>query len=151
MAHLSFHSPVGSLTLFEEDGLLVALDWGRVPECDGVPAVLGEAKRQLDAYFEGDLQDFDLPLEPRGTEFQRRVWSEMQRIPFGEVRTYGDLAYAIGSGPRAVGGACGRNPLPIVIPCHRVTGANNRLTGYSGGQGLDTKRRLLAFEGLRFP
>ncbi|GAB6052443.1 methylated-DNA--[protein]-cysteine S-methyltransferase [Magnetospira thiophila] len=147
MAHLSLHSPVGPLTLFEENGFLVALEWGRAPEADAASPVLDEAKRQLDAYFDGDLQVFDLPLLPQGTPFQQRVWAEMKLIPFGELRTYGDLARVTGSGPRAIGGACGRNPLPILIPCHRVTGANGALTGYSGGEGLETKRRLLALEG----
>ena len=89
---------------------------------------------------------FDLPLRPSGTQFQVAVCNAMLRIRYGEVRTYGEIAEDISSAPRAVGGACGRNPIPILIPCHRVVGANGKLTGFSGGEGVSTKRTLLTLE-----
>lgn len=145
MPSLSFESPVGLLTATERDGAIVALTWGPPSDPDETP-LLREAKRQLDAYFAGRLRDFDLPIAPDGTLFQRRVGAAMRRIPYGEVRTYGDLARDVGSAARAIGGACGRNPLPVIVPCHRVLGSGGAIGGYSGGGGPDTKRRLLALE-----
>ena len=124
---------------------IVAIRWGNGAGGNGSP-LLDEAARQLAAYFDGKLRDFDLPLSPAGTAFEGRVWDAMQTIPYGETRTYGDLAHATDSGPRAVGRACGKNPIPIVIPCHRVL-AHGGLGGYSGDGGLATKQRLLALEG----
>lgn len=111
-----------------------------------LPAALREAKRQLGEYFDGARQDFDLPLGAGGTQFQRRVWAELQRIPFGETISYGELAARIGrpSGSRAVGQANGANRLPIVVPCHRVISHDGKLGGYGGG--LPTKQRLLDLE-----
>lgn len=146
MAHIHFNSPLGPLTVFEETGAVVALEWGRAAEGDGTP-LLSEARQQLGAYFDGRLKQFDLPLQPVGTAFQKSVWSMMAKIPFGAVRTYGDLAGDLGSAPRAVGGACGRNPIPIVIPCHRVIAAGGRMGGYTGLGGIDTKGALLRLEG----
>lgn len=146
MAHLSLNSPLGFLTLFEDAGKLVALDWGRVPGGAATP-LLADAKAQLDAYFDGERRAFDLPLAPAGSPFQRSVWKLIAAIPFAETRAYGALARRLGSAPRAVGGACGRNPLPLLIPCHRVVGAGGTLGGYSGDGGLDAKRWLLAWEG----
>ena len=105
-----------------------------------------QAAKQLRAYFAGERQTFDLPLAPHGTEFQQSVWSELQRIPYGETTTYSKIAERIGrpAAVRAVGAANGANPIPIVIPCHRVIGASGSLTGFGGG--LDVKRRLLAME-----
>ncbi|MBL6957405.1 MAG: methylated-DNA--[protein]-cysteine S-methyltransferase [Rhodospirillales bacterium] len=145
MAHLSLNSPLGPLTLFEEDGSLVVLEWGRAPDGPSSP-LLKEAKAQLGAYFSGALLSFELPLAPYGTPFQQAVWAAMIRIPYGRVQTYGELAKKIGSAPRAVGGACGRNPIPIIVPCHRVVSGNGP-GGYSGAGGLDTKRILLRLEG----
>ncbi len=112
-------------------------------------ALLQEAERQLRAYFAGTLRLFDLPLDPAGTEFQKRVWGELLRIGYGETRSYSQVAAAIGSpaSVRAVGAANGANPIPIVIPCHRVIGAGGKLVGYGGG--LELKKRLLALEGAR--
>ncbi len=141
---LSIDSPVGPLTLTEQDGAVVEIGWGRGG--GNGSALLAEAARQLEAYFAGALTAFDLPLRPAGSPFERRVWAAMQQIPYGETRRYGELAAALGSAPRAVGGACGRNPIPVVIPCHRVL-AKTGLGGYSGRGGLDTKRALLALEG----
>jgi methylated-DNA-[protein]-cysteine S-methyltransferase len=145
MPSLSIPSPTGPLTIDEIDDVIVAIRWADAPSSNGSP-LLAEAARQLAAYFDGRLCDFDLPLAPGGSPFAARVWSAMQKIPYGETRSYGDLAEAIGSAPRAVGGACGKNPIPIVIPCHRVL-AKAGLGGYSGAGGLATKRHLLALEG----
>lgn len=147
MSHLSMPSPLGGLTLFEEDGALVSLDWGRAPD-RGTSALLERARDQLNAYFEGRLKAFDLPLRPEGSEFQRAVWSSMRAIPHGRTGTYKGIAQDLGSGPRAVGGACGRNPLAILIPCHRVLGSHGSLGGYTGGGGVETKRTLLRLEGV---
>ncbi len=145
MPSLSIPSPVGQLTIDEEDDAIVSIRWADARDGNGSP-LLTEAARQLDAYFAGKLSHFDLPLAPAGSLFESRVWLAMQLIPYGETRSYGDLASAVGSAPRPVGRACGRNPIPIVIPCHRVL-ARGGLGGYSGAGGLATKQRLLALEG----
>ena len=145
MASLSIDSPVGQLTIEERSEAIVAVRWGNAAAGNGSP-LLAEAARQLAAYFDGRLKRFDLPLAPAGTEFDMRVRAAMQAIPCGQTRTYGDLAHATSSGPRAIGRACGRNPIPILVPCHRVL-ARGGLGGYSGGAGLPTKTRLLALEG----
>lgn len=146
MVYVCLNTPLGPLTVFEDARAVVALDWGRPPQPTATP-LLSEAVSQLEAYFAGRLRAFDLPLEPAGTPFQRSVWALMGDIPYGTVRTYGELARDLGSAPRAVGGACGRNPIAIIIPCHRVVGAGGRMTGYSGGEGVITKRALLRLEG----
>lgn len=152
MPHLSLQSPIGALTVFEDDGAIVSLDWGQAPNDPagggGETGLLRAAREQLAAYFRRELQIFDLPLAPPGSEFQRAVCRAMSGIPYGALRTYGDIAAALGSAPRAVGGACGRNPIPVIIPCHRVVGANGAMTGYSGAGGLETKRALLHLEGV---
>lgn len=140
------HSPVGDLTISEEDGRIVSLDWGWGMTQEKNP-LLEKAKSQLEAYFDGSLKKFNLPLHPEGTEFQRHVYTEMRRIPYGQIKTYGDLAFLTNSHPRAVGQACGSNPIPIIIPCHRVLGKNENLTGYSGDGGVETKSALLRLEG----
>jgi methylated-DNA-[protein]-cysteine S-methyltransferase len=149
MPCLSIPSPVGRLTIAEEGDVIVAISWEDARDDqaagNGSP-LLAEAARQLDAYFAGRLTRFDLPLAPAGSPFETRVWTAMAEIPYGETRCYGDLAETVGSAPRAIGRACGRNPIPIVIPCHRVL-AKTGLGGYSGQGGLATKRHLLALEG----
>lgn len=145
MPQLSLHSPVGDLTVSEENGAIVALDWGWGRDQDTTP-LLRRTRDQLNAYFDGDATDFDLPLEPAGSPFQRRVWTAMREIPAGGTETYGSLADRIDGIARAVGTACGRNPIPIIIPCHRVVAANG-LGGYSGDGGLETKVALLRLEG----
>lgn len=144
--YTSMNSPVGPLTVFETDGAIIALEWGRVPASRSSP-LLNDATRQLTAYFDGHLETFDLPVAPAGSDFQHRVWQAMSEIPYGRTETYGELAQRIGGVARAVGGACGANPIPILIPCHRVTGAGGRMTGYSAGEGIETKRALLRLEG----
>lgn len=151
-----FDSPVGPLRLAAvDDGLrqiefpparpLVHTD-GEVWR-EGNHPLLDAARSQLDEYFNGRLRTFDVPLAPRGTEFQRVVWRELSRIPYGVTISYGELARRIGrvSASRAVGAANGRNPLPIIVPCHRVIGSNGTLTGFAGG--LPTKQFLLRLEG----
>jgi methylated-DNA-[protein]-cysteine S-methyltransferase len=142
--HISLHTPVGDLTVFEEDGKIVALDWGWVPDQAQTPGLL-RARDQLQEYFDGTRQDFDLPLNPAGTEYRRRVWQELSRIPFGATRTYAEIAARAGGSARSVGQANGSNPIPIIIPCHRVLASGN-LGGYSGGDGLPTKLYLLDLE-----
>src|SRR5262249_52547839 len=144
---LSIPSPLGDLTLTEDSGAIVSLWWGGTAHGNG-SALLAEAARQLDAYFAGELAAFDLPLRPAGSPFEQRVWTAMRRIPYGKTQCYGELAAAIGSAARAVGGACGRNPIPILIPCHRVL-AKTGLGGYSGNGGLKTKKALLSIEAMR--
>ena len=139
-------SPLGPLTLVAEDGALTRLRWGRAAREDA-SNLLARAAADLAAYFAGEMPDFDLPVAPRGTEHDRKVWRAMQRISAGEVRTYGEIAREIASSPRAVGNACGRNPIPIIVPCHRIVGAGGAIGGYSGQGGAETKRFLLGLEG----
>lgn len=146
MAHLSFPSPVGDLTLVEEDGAIVELNWGR--KADGEPSsLLVKARDQIDAYFSKKTNKFDLPLQPKVSAFQNRVLRVIQEIPFGKTKSYGDLAGWVGSSARAVGRACGANPIPIIIPCHRVIAKTGALGGYSGLGGYRTKLKLLVHEG----
>ena len=105
--------------------------------------------RQIEAYFAGKLKQFDLPLRAEGTPFRKKVWQALREVPYGQTRSYGEIAREVDSAPRAVGGACGANPIPILIPCHRVIGAGGRMTGYSGGEGIETKLALLRLEGYR--
>jgi len=149
-AALTVDSPVGPLTLVERDGAIVELRWGGAPGSDET-ALLRTAAVQLSGYFFCELKSFDLPLAPAGSDFQHAVWREMARIPYGQTRTYGDLAAATEGNAQAVGNACGQNPIPIIVPCHRVVAANGKLGGFSGGAGLATKRALLALENARPP
>ena len=153
-------SPLGKMLLAaDDDGLMGAWFYGQryfarglegaeKNERRGVPfdsPVLLAARRWLDAYFAGERPDAaDVPLAPRGTAFQLRVWDALLSIPYGETRTYGELAAELGSSPRAVGAAVGRNPISVIVPCHRVLGAGGSLTGYAGG--LARKRALLELE-----
>ena len=152
MALRYFDSPVGRLALEADGDTLTSVRWAGADEQPAPGStsspILKEAAHQLDRYFAGRLRLFDLPLAGRGTPFQKRVWSMMSDIPFGATATYGGMAMALGSGARAVGTACGRNPLPIVVPCHRVLGSGGAIGGFSGGSGLPTKRQLLALEGV---
>jgi methylated-DNA-[protein]-cysteine S-methyltransferase len=145
MPQLSLHTPFDDITLSEEDGFIVSLDWGWSPFQEKTP-LLEHAAAQLQDYFDGTLKSFDLPLSPVGTAFQRTVWDELLAIPYGDTKNYGDIAQKLKSHARAVGQACGLNPIPIIIPCHRVLGANGKLCGYSGDGGIETKRQLLNLE-----
>ena len=146
-------SPIGPLGLVASDaGLRAVVFDGRRIRADGTSPVLGEAERQLEAYFAGDRVTFDLPLELHGTEFQRRCWLALASIPYGQTVSYGEQARRLGLGndaARAVGAANGQNPLPIVLPCHRVIGADGSLVGFGGG--LHVKRFLLEHEGALLP
>ena len=144
-------SPVGELLIRSRDGAVTAIEFspfetpaeGR----DDAQPVLRAARDQLADYFEGTRTEFDLPVEPAGTAFQRRVWEELRTIPYGKTASYGEIAASLGLKPgasRAVGTANGANPIPIVVPCHRVIGADGSLTGYGGG--LDRKQMLLQLE-----
>jgi methylated-DNA-[protein]-cysteine S-methyltransferase len=149
MPQLSILTPLGDITLSEEDGAIVALDWGRGRDRAETP-VLRLAAARLQDYFDGTAAggDFDdLPLAPRGTPFRRRVWEALRRIPAGETRSYLDIARDVGClSARAIGGANGANPIPILIPCHRVVAADGSLGGYSCAEGQTTKRYLLDLE-----
>jgi methylated-DNA-[protein]-cysteine S-methyltransferase len=148
MKHLRrVDSPLGPLTLAAEEGALVGLCFGaaRDPAPAADPLLL-EAERQLAAYFQGRLRSFDLPLRLAGSALQNAVWQAMRRIPLGYTRSYGELAAEAGAPARAVGAACGGNPVAIVVPCHRVVGAGGRFVGYSGGRGVATKAWLLRHE-----
>ncbi|WP_405968096.1 methylated-DNA--[protein]-cysteine S-methyltransferase [Streptomyces sp. NBC_00015] len=156
--HTIVDSPYGPLTLVADDGVLCGLymteQRHRPPEENFGPrddTLFGAAEEQLEAYFAGELREFSLELRLHGTPFQRSVWDGLRKIPYGETRTYGELAEALGNptASRAVGLANGRNPIGIIVPCHRVIGAGGGLTGYGGG--LDRKRRLLDFEGGTAP
>lgn len=147
MSIRTIETPIGPLTLEAGENAVTAIRFGAGAAQDVSP-LLDAAEAQLHEYFAGTRRAFDLPLAPRGTAFQQRVWTALRAIPYGETRTYGELAAAIGNpnAGRAVGMANHRNPIPIVIPCHRVIGANGTLTGYAGG--LETKQKLLALEGI---
>jgi methylated-DNA-[protein]-cysteine S-methyltransferase len=134
----------GTLVLSEEAGAITGLRWGSTG-ADASSDLLDEAVRQLRAYDRGDREHFDLPLDVRGSAFQRAVCDAICSIPFGETRTYGEIARVVNAPAQAVGQACGANPIPIIIPCHRVMGARG-LTGFSGAGGVETKLALLKHE-----
>jgi methylated-DNA-[protein]-cysteine S-methyltransferase len=143
---LSLHTPVGDLSVAEADGAIVSVEWGWGRDQDET-ALLRSAREQLHAYFDTALTAFDLPLAPVGSPYRQSVWRALLGIPYGATRTYLDIAREAGGSPRSVGGANGANPIPIIIPCHRVV-ATNGPGGYSGGDGLATKHALLRLEGL---
>lgn len=148
MSYILMDSPIGKLTVMEREGQITEIFFGerRREAEEEMTVVLQEAKRQLLLYFEGERTVFDLPLNPKGTPFQEEVWKHLLKIPYGETRSYGQIAKDIGKpkAVRAVGGANHRNPISIIIPCHRVIGSDGSLTGYGGG--LDIKRYLLNLE-----
>ena len=153
--YVYYNSPLGTLTIAAENDALTALviEGQKYEELhlagegrERATPVLQEAKAWLDRYFTGVLPDLaELPLAPKGTAFQQRVWRELLTIPCGRTESYGSLAARLGSSARAVGSAVGRNPISVIIPCHRVIGADGNLTAYAGG--LENKRKLLALEG----
>ena len=151
MPQLSMHSPFGEITISEDDGRLVALDWGWGRDQEPTPLLI-EVRDALTAYFDGEKVTFDFPLDPYGTDYCRKVWAALREIPYGATRSYADIARVAGGSARSVGQANGRNPLPILIPCHRVVAAGTKgrfaLGGYSGGDGPETKRGLLLLEGM---
>lgn len=144
-----FSSPIGRLLLVEAEGCLTHILFGEelLPQIPvGETDFLKEVQAQLGAYFQGQREVFDLPLNPKGTDFQKKVWLALQQIPYGETASYGEIARAVGTpkGARAVGMANNRNPISIVVPCHRVIGADGKLVGYGGG--LEKKIFLLGLE-----
>jgi len=138
-------SPVGPLTIWEEDGTIVRLDWKAIKESAG-SETLDRAISELHDYFEGSQKGFSVPLRPKGNEFQQRFLKLLAEIPYGETRTYGDMAHELGASAQAIGQACGANPIPVIIPCHRVLGADG-LGGFSGAGGVEAKITLLRHEG----
>ena len=143
-----YETPVGKLCIGEENGSVTRIAWSKVPE----EYILAETelilrcKMQLEEYFRGERKTFDLPLAPKGTVFQQKVWNALTEIPYGETRTYGEIAAAVGNpgAARAVGMANNKNPIGIIVPCHRVVGAGGKLVGYAGGMGK--KEWLLKLE-----
>jgi methylated-DNA-[protein]-cysteine S-methyltransferase len=150
-AKLTFDSPVGAITLLARDNRVVFLTMGSDITPDfGRANVLQDAKKQLTNFFKGKSKKLNFATDLEGTAFQKAVWKEISKIGFGEVTTYAEIAKNIGNpkAVRAVGGAVGSNPVPLIIGCHRVLGASGKITGYSGGDGLPTKRWLLTLEGI---
>jgi methylated-DNA-[protein]-cysteine S-methyltransferase len=145
MQYRTVHTPFGDLTLVAENDAITALEWRRSAQQD-TSDLLEEAAKQLTAYAKGTRETFDLPLHVKGTDFQCAVCDAMRAIPFGYTRTYGEIAKDLGVPAQAIGQACGANPIPVIIPCHRVMGAKG-LTGFSGAGGVETKVALLRHEG----
>lgn len=144
MPSLTVPTQFGPLTLIQTGDAITGLEWDG--SANNQTPLLAEAAAQLLAYDAGALQEFDLPLDVAGSDFQRKVCLQMSKIPFGETVTYGDIAKALGVPAQAIGSACGGNPIPVIIPCHRVMGAKG-LTGFSGKGGVETKVALLRHEG----
>lgn len=143
-----YDTPVGKLCIGEENGSITRVTWTQLPKSyiQEETELILRCKKQLEEYFAGKRKTFDLPLAPKGTDFQQRVWKALQEIPYGALRTYKDIAIAVDNpkGCQAVGGANGKNPIAILIPCHRVIGKDGSMTGYSGG--LEKKEWLLELE-----
>ena len=152
MKSRAVETPIGTLGLTASELGLTTLRWSAKGLPDDSSPLLDEAAAQLDAYFKGELIDFDLPFDLDGTEFQRNCWLALATIPYGQTVSYGEQARRLGLGPdaaRAVGAANGQNPIPVILPCHRVIGADGSLTGFGGG--LPLKRFLLEHEGALLP
>jgi methylated-DNA-[protein]-cysteine S-methyltransferase len=148
----SFPSPFGFTTITAEDDKIIAVELCKKVSSVGSSKVLDDAEKQLALYLKGSLPMFNLPLKVSGTPFQLAVWKAIAKVPFGKTVSYGKIAVAIGKplAARAVGAAVGANPTPLLVGCHRVLGSNGSLTGYSGGQGIKTKKLLLEHEGIEY-
>jgi methylated-DNA-[protein]-cysteine S-methyltransferase len=148
----SFPSPFGFITITAEDEKITSVELCKKANYVGFSKVLEDAAKQLDLYVKGTLPKFRLPLKVSGTPFQLAVWKAIAKVPFGKTISYGEIAAAIGKpqAARAVGAAVGANPTPLLVGCHRVLGSNGSLTGYSGGQGIKTKKLLLDHEGIDY-
>ena len=148
----SFPSPFGFITVTAEDEKITSVELCKKATSVGSSKVLEDAAKQLDSYLKGTLPKFSLPLKVSGTPFQLAVWKAIANVPFGKTVSYGEIAAAIGKpqAARAVGAAVGANPTPLLVGCHRVLGSNGALTGYSGGQGIKTKKLLLDHEGISY-
>lgn len=146
IGHASIETPIGWIDVAATDSAIVQLHWHhRQPKQRDASPLLDEACRQLRAYIDGKLHDFDLPLEAAGSDFAKSVWQQMLAIPYGRSRTYGDVATTLGAPAQVVGQACGQNPIAVIIPCHRILGANS-IGGYSSALGLRAKTFLLDLE-----
>jgi methylated-DNA-[protein]-cysteine S-methyltransferase len=153
LTSLAIDTPIGPMTIFASDQAVTRLDFAAGKSFSASPqsmAVADQAAFELRQYFARQRKSFEVFVELQGTDFQKSVWREISRVRFGETKTYAELAGAIGNpkAARAVGGAVGANPVPIIVPCHRIMGAAGNLTGYSGGTGIPTKIQLLELEGL---
>ncbi|WP_343716146.1 methylated-DNA--[protein]-cysteine S-methyltransferase [Inquilinus sp.] len=148
-ATATIDTPVGPVRITVAGGVVAAVDHVQDPPDEAAPKdkLLRKAIRQIEEYFAGERRRFDLPMAPAASPFQQRVRQAVIDIPYGEAASYGGVAHILNSGPRAVGQACGRNDLVLLVPCHRVIGAGGTLGGYGSTSGLERKRRLLAFEG----
>jgi methylated-DNA-[protein]-cysteine S-methyltransferase len=150
MEQAIIESPLGAIRIEAQDGAITRLRWTRDPVDSNPPApgsLLARAAEQLAEYFDGERDDFDLPVSPAGTDFQRAVWDAMVAIPKGGYRTYGDVAGELNASARSVGTACGANPIPVIIPCHRILAAGGKLGGFSAEGGVEDKVWLLRHEG----
>ena len=149
--YCELETPIGILTIIEENNAITKIVFGSIEKRETMQEnetpLLKETKKQLTEYFEGTRNEFQIPCNPKGTEFQKDVWQELQNIPYGETSTYQEIAFSIGNvrACRSVGRANNKNPIPIIIPCHRVIGKNNKLLGYAGG--MQIKEFLLRLEG----
>lgn len=151
METLSLKTPVGELTLFADNDALIALSWGQGMDAprSTKSTVLNQAAALLKDYFKTGAADFStLKINPSGTPFQKRAWTALRKIKSGKTRSYGQLAATLKGGARAMGGACAANPLPIIVPCHRVLAKDGKVGNYSGGEGAKTKDFLLRLEGV---
>jgi methylated-DNA-[protein]-cysteine S-methyltransferase len=148
----SFPSPFGFITITAEAEKITAVELCKKANSIGSSKVLEQAAKQIDLYLKGSLAKFSLPLKVSGTPFQLAVWKQIAKVPFGKTISYGEIAAAIGKpqAARAVGAVVGANPTPLLVGCHRVLGSNGSLTGYSGGQGIKTKKLLLDHEGIEY-
>jgi methylated-DNA-[protein]-cysteine S-methyltransferase len=148
----SFPTPFGFITVTAEDEKITSVELCKKANSLGSSKVLDDAAKQVDLYLKGSLSRFSLPLKVSGTPFQLAVWKAIAKVPFGKTISYGEIAASIGKplAARAVGAAVGANPTPLLVGCHRVLGSNGSLTGYSGGQGIKTKKLLLDFEGIDY-
>lgn len=142
-----YTSPIGEISIIEEENKIIEISFGVKLEIkQGSSLLLEETKNELQEYFDGKRMEFDIPIKLNGTDFYKKVWNELKKIPYGETRSYGEIAEKIGNpkASRAVGMANHNNPISIIVPCHRVVGKNNKLVGYAGG--LDKKKYLIELE-----
>lgn len=143
-------TPIGLVTIETDDNALTLLGFGAHGKTTGAlkNRIAEEVALQLNAYFDGKLVQFDLPICTKGSPFRQKVWQALCTVPYGETRTYGEIARQVDSAPRAVGGACSANPISIIVPCHRITGSGGWIGGFTGGEGCATKQLLLKHENV---
>jgi len=156
-AYLSLSSPIGRIGVWSSDKGVTKLEIGVGSKKDALPAgkateIAKQAQKELAAYFDGTVTKFTVPVDLEGTEFQKAVWAQIYKLGFGKFKSYGEIAKAMGKpqGSRAVGGAVGANPVPLIVGCHRVMGSSGTVTGYSGGKGVNTKLWLLEHEAIPY-